>query len=214
MRMNDLNANLPILDVPYFQQTRFSTCGPAALMMVMKYWDKSFELSKGVEFQMWIKSNPFVFFGGTLQFGLAKTALKMGFKAEIYQKARLSEHHSTLSRLPFFLENIFSLGRRTKVPIHYGKEILEVIHEALTRKIPPIVFLNLKPILGENVFHWLVVTGMDGQKVYVNDPYIPRGFTSKTKKGYPIDLEIFQKAIATDLDGNLRLPPCVVLVYK
>ena len=76
MRMNDLNANLPILDVPYFQLTRFSTCGPAALMMVLKYWDKSFELSKGVEFQMWIKSNPFVFFGGTLQFGLAKTALK------------------------------------------------------------------------------------------------------------------------------------------
>jgi ABC-type bacteriocin/lantibiotic exporter with double-glycine peptidase domain len=213
--MNDLNTNLPILDVPYFQQTRFSTCGPAALMMVMKYWDKSFALSRGVEFQLWIKSNPFVFFGGTLQFGLAKTALKMGFKAKIYQKAKLSEHQSTLSRLPFLLEDIFSLGsRRTKVPIHYGKETLEVIHEALTHRIPPIVFLNLKPILGENVFHWLVVTGIDEQRVYVNDPYIPKGSTSKTKKGYPIDLESFQKAIATDLEGNLRLPPCMILVYK
>ena len=47
--MNDLYNNLPILDVPYFQQTRISTCGPAALMMVMKYWDNSFEFSRRIE---------------------------------------------------------------------------------------------------------------------------------------------------------------------
>ena len=97
--MNDFNISLPILDVPYFQQTHYYTCGPAALMMVIKYWDNSFELSKRTEFQLWKKSNPIVFLGGTLQFGLAKTAVEMGFKAKIYQNARFSEYYSTLRKI-------------------------------------------------------------------------------------------------------------------
>jgi ABC-type bacteriocin/lantibiotic exporter with double-glycine peptidase domain len=215
MGMNDLSINLPKLDVPYFQQTRFSTCGPAALMMVIKYWDKSFELSKAVEFKLWTKSNPFIFFGGTLQFGLAKTALKMGFKAKIYQKASLSEYNSVYSRLLSFWEYLFSRSdHRAKTPIYYGREVLDVVNEALMHSIPPIVFLNLKPILGENVLHWLVVTGIDNQNIYVNDPYIPLNTNLKTKKGYPIELKIFKKAIATDSVGELHLPPCTILVYK
>ncbi|UCD14386.1 MAG: peptidase C39 family protein [Thermoplasmatales archaeon] len=213
--MNDLDVTLPMLDVPYFQQTRPGTCGPASLMMVMKYWDKSFELSRRIEFKLWIKSNPFVFFGGTLQFGLARTAAGMGFKTKIHQKARLSEYHSTMPRFFNFLVNLAAFGTRlANEPIYYGREVLEVIHEALINRVPPIVFLNLEPILGENVLHWLVVTGLDGQKVYVNDPYIPEQSELKMKKGYPIDLESFRKAIATDSGRNLRLPPCTVLVYK
>jgi len=213
--MNDLNNNPPILDVPYFKQTRFSTCGPAALMMVMKYWNNSFNLTKRVEFQLWIKSNPFIFLGGTLQFGLAKTAMKMGFKTQIFQKAKFSECYSSLPIFFNIYEDVAAFNaRRIKVPIYYGREILEVIQEALTNRIPPIVFLNLEPIVGENVLHWLVVTGINKQKVYVNDPYIPRNSNLKTKKGYPINLEIFKKAIATDLGRKLRLPPCTILVYK
>jgi len=213
--MKNLSINHLKLDVPYFQQTRFSTCGPAALMMVMKYWDKSFKLSKAVEFKFWIKSNPFIFFGGTLQYGLAKTALKMGFKAEIYQKARISESESTYNGFLSFWEFLYSLGiNRSKIPIHYGRDVLEAIYEALKKRIPPIVFLNLKPIIGENVLHWVVVTGKSEQNIYVNDPYVPLNSKLKTKKGYPIELKTFKKAIATDSMGNLRLPPSIILIYK
>lgn len=213
--MKNLSFNHLKLDVPYFQQTRLSTCGPAALMMVMKYWDDSFELSKAIEFKFWIKSNPFIFFGGTLQFGLAKTALKMDFKAEIYQKAKISEYKSTFNRFLSFWEFLYSRGiNRPKIPIHYGKDIMEAIYEALKKGIPPIVFLNLKPIIEENVLHWVVVTGKDEQNIYVNDPYVPVMSKLKTKKGYPIELKIFKKAIATDSIENLRLPPCTILVYR
>ena len=213
--MKDLNNNPPILDVPYFQQTRFSTCGPAALMMVMKYWDNSFELSKRVEFQLWMKSNPFIFLGGTLQFGLAITAMKMGFKTQIFQKSKFSECYSSHHIFFNVYEGVAAFNsRRLKVPIFYGREVLEVIQEALIKRIPPIVFLNLESIVGENVLHWIVVTGMNKNEVFVNDPYIPRNSNLKTKKGHPIKLEIFKKAIATDVDKKLRLPPCVILVYK
>lgn len=203
------------LDVPFFQQTRYSTCGPAAIMMVMKYWDKSFVLSRFVEFKIWLRSNPFILFGGTLQFGLAKTALKMGFKVRIYQKTRILEYNSAYTRFLSFWEYLFSRGHYgSKNPIKYDKEILDVVNDALINGIPPIVFVNLEPVIGENVLHWLVVTGVDEQYIYVNDPYVSLGFMSKIKKGHPIELKIFKKAIATDSVGNLHLPPCAILIYK
>ena len=213
--MSDLKSSMNALDVPYYNQTRFYTCGPAALMMVMKYWDNTIELSRKTEYKLWMMSNPFVFFGGTLQFGLAKTAVHIGFKAKIYQKARFSEYHKKNPRLFNFIENIISLGaRHAKVPVYYGEDVLDMIQEALYNGIPPLVFLNLDPIIGENVFHWLVVTGLDEKKVYVNDPYIPYGSMLEKKKDHPIDLGIFKKAISTDSGKRMRLPPCAIFVYR
>ena len=213
--MNALAGDLPRLDVPYFQQTRTATCGPACLMMVMKYWDPSLELSRKFEFQLWKRSYSFFLFGGTFQFGLAATAAKLGFKTEIYQKTRFSDAYPNFPQLVTLIENIVShKTRRLQIPIRYGKDNMEVIRGSLHKKIPPIVFVNLKPILGENVFHWVVITGLDEQNVYMNDPYVPHGFPSKIKKGYPVALDIFHEAISTETGRNLRLPSCVVLVYK
>lgn len=213
--MSNAHGNLTLLDIPYFQQTRTATCGPACLMMVMKYWDPSFEFSRRYEFQLWKKSYSFFLFGGTFQFGLAATAAKLGFKTEIYQTARFSDVYPKFPRLVTFIENFVSYKtHRLKIPIRYGKDNMDVIRDSLYKKIPPIVFVNLKPILGENVFHWVVVIGFDEQNVYMNDPYVPVGFPLKQKKGYAVALDIFYKAMATETGRNLRLPPCIVLVYK
>lgn len=213
--MNNLSTYPPKLDVPFFKQTRYSTCGPAALMMVMKYWDKSFEFSRFVEFKIWLNSNPFILFGGTLQFGLTKTALKMGFKARIYQKTKVSEYNSAYTKFLSFWEYLFSRGRYgLDNPIYYKENIFDVVIDALKNGIPPIVFMNLQPVNGENVLHWVVVTGVDERFIYVNDPYISFWDKSKIKKGHPIELDIFKQAIITDSIGNLRLPPCAILIYR
>jgi predicted double-glycine peptidase len=213
--MNGTPGNLISVDVPYFQQTRTATCGPACLMMVMKYWDPSLEFSRRFEFQLWKKSYSFFLLGGTFQFGLAATAAKLGYKTEIFQETRFSDGYPKFPQLITLIENIVSYKtRRLKIPIRYGKETIAVIIESLNKNIPPIVFINLKPILGENVFHWIVVTGFDEQNVYLNDPYVPVGFPLKQKKGYAVALDIFSKAIATQNGRNLRFPSCVVLVYK
>jgi predicted double-glycine peptidase len=212
--MNALAGDLPRLDVPYFQQTRTATCGPACLMMVMKYWDPSLEFSRRFEFQLWKKSYSFFLLGGTFQFGLAETATKLGFKAEIYQKTRFSDAYPKFPQLVTLIENIVSYKtRRLQIPIRYGKDNMGVIRDSLHKMIPPIVFVNLKHILGENVFHWVVVTGLDEQKVYINDPYVPRGFAEQQKKNYPISLDVFSQAIKTEVGRTLRLPHCVVLVH-
>lgn len=204
-----------VLNVPYFQQTRTATCGPACLMMVMKYWDPSFEFSRRVEFDLWMKSFSLFLFGGTYQFGLAKAAVNAGFQSEVYQKTTFAQNYPRIPRLFDFIEYLVSYSaRRVHVPITCGTESMSVIHDSLRRGIPPIVFVNLIPLVGENVFHWVVVTGIDSQMVYVNDPYVPSNSPVAMKKAYPVTIAVFQKAVNTDSGRNLRLPPCVVLVYK
>jgi ABC-type bacteriocin/lantibiotic exporter with double-glycine peptidase domain len=213
--MVNLKEKNIMIDVPYFQQTRYSTCGAASLMMVMKYWDNTFELSRRNEFFLWMKSNPFVFLGGTLQFGLAKTALKIGCKTQIYQKSKFSNIYPNKQKFIDFYEWVASFGARyNKVPIYYHKNILDEILKSIEENIPPIVFLNLEPIVGENVLHWLVVTGFDGENVYVNDPYVPLGSLIDIKKDFLVKLDVFKRAIATDKTNGLRLPPCIVKVFK
>ncbi len=212
--MQTSSGNFPLLDVPYFKQTRTATCGPACLMMVMKYWNPSLEFSRRFELQLWVKSYSLFFFGGTFQFGLAAAARKLGFKTEIYQKLRFSDGYPRFQKLATLIESIVSnKSRRLHIPIRYGQENLAVIKESLQQSIPAIVFINLHPILGENVFHWVVVTGLDKQNIYVNDPYVPRGFPEQQKKQYAIALDIFSQAMRTEVGKNLRLPPSVVLVH-
>ena len=203
------------INVPYFQQTRFSTCGPAALMMVMKYWDKKFELTRKNEFIIWIKSNPLIFLGGTLQFGLTRTAQKKGYKVQIYQKSKFSTLYPNKKKFIDIYEKIASYGaRHNNIKIKYSKNIIDEIFKSVEEKIPPIVFINLKPLIGENVLHWIVVTGYERDVVFVNDPYVPIGSKLENKKDYPIKLIDFKNAVNTDNKNGISLPPCFIKISK
>lgn len=217
--IHGLFMNIPIkLDVPYYQQTHFATCGPAALMMVMKYWDSSINFSKEMEFDIWRITRSFIFKGATLQFGLANSAKRLGFNTIIYQKAKISSYKTTWKSIFYIFELFMSLKTRIlKIPILYGKKGIDIIIESLERKIPPLVFINLGPISGENIFHWIVVTGINKDNIFFNDP----DFSEKPRKDMKVKIEIFEKAIATDVFSNItfpfsifRFPPVIVQVYK
>lgn len=203
------------LDVPYVRQTQSATCGPACLMMVLKYWDPSFVLSPRVEYRLWWKSFSLVFFGGTLPGGLTAAAHAYGFRSEICRKTPWASCYPKATRLVGLLDDwTLARARRQRIPITYGRENDTVAREALNQGIPPIVMVNLKPLIGENVFHWIVLTGLDDDTAYINDPYVPAGSPSKMKKNHPVPLDLFGQAMATDAYRHLRLPPTIVLVHK
>jgi Peptidase_C39 like family len=211
--MDNHLSGTSVLDVPYFRQTRTATCGPACLMMVMKYWKSSLEFSRKMEFDLWAQSSSLWLLGGTFQYGLASTAEENGFHPEIFQKTRFSMGYPRFPQLATLIENIVShRARRKKIPIHYGQDTLSVIQEALAQNIPSIVFITLFPLLGENVLHWVVVTGLDEHLVYINDPYIPQGFSGGQKKNHPVPRDVFLQAMETQTGRILRLPPCVLLI--
>jgi len=164
--MNGSNQNLPLLDVPYFQQTSTATCGPACLMMVMKYWDPSLEFSRKMEFYLWKKSYSLFMFGGTFQYGLAVAATTLGYTTEIYQKTRFSDGYPKYPELATLIERMVShKALRLHISIQYGYENIRVVDDALRQKIPPIVFINLLPLLDENVAEIVVGFRIVGPEV-------------------------------------------------
>jgi ABC-type bacteriocin/lantibiotic exporter with double-glycine peptidase domain len=193
------------LNVPYFQQTRHATCGPAALMMILKYYTPTFELTRKNETHLWRHSRSLLLFGATLQYRLAILAQHNGFHTHIYQQT-----HATTT-----LEKILSQpAKKAHIPITYTPDITKIIPDSLKNKTPPLILLNLQPINNENVYHWLVVTGIDNTHIYVNDPYIPQYSSTHQKKDYPIPHTKFHKALNYPQTGFFHLPSAALLINK
>ena len=129
------------LNVPYFQQTRPATCGPAALMMILKYYDPTYNLTQTTETHLWRQSRALLLFGATLQYQLATLAKQHGYTAEIHQQT------NTKSILDTFLSRP---AKKAQIPITYTPDITMILSTALQKKIPPLILLNLHPIIGEN----------------------------------------------------------------
>ena len=68
------------LKVPFYRQHYDFTCGPASLMMVMKYFDNNLHLSKDLETDIWREDNMVEVYG-TSRYGLAYSAAVRGFYA-------------------------------------------------------------------------------------------------------------------------------------
>ncbi len=70
------------LKVPFYRQHYDFTCGPASLMMVMKYFDNNLHLSKDLETDIWREDNMVEVYG-TSRYGLAYSAAVRGFYASV-----------------------------------------------------------------------------------------------------------------------------------
>jgi len=193
------------LEVPYFQQTRLATCGPAALMMILKYYDPSYELTRKNETKLWRQSRSLIILGATLQYRLAALAKKHGYSAEI--------HHQT--HMNTSLEKLLSRSaKNAQIPIIYNPDITTLLPQALKNKIPPLILLNLQPINQENVYHWLVITGINTDHIIVNDPYIPNHQQNKPRKNIPISHKTFHQSLNIPQKGTFHFPSAAILIHK
>ena len=68
------------LRIPFHKQTSQFTCGPASLLMAMKFFQPALRLTKGLELDIWRESN-LVESYGTSKEGLAVAAARRGFSA-------------------------------------------------------------------------------------------------------------------------------------
>jgi hypothetical protein len=193
------------LDVPYFQQTRLATCGPAALMMILKYYDPSYELTRKNETKLWRQSRSLIILGATLQYRLATLAKQHGYIAEIHHQTHM---HTSLEKL------LSRSAKKAQIPITYNPDITTLIPQALKNKIPPLILLNLQPINQENVYHWLVITGINTKHFIVNDPYIPLHQQNKQRKNIPIPYNIFHQALNSPCKGSFHFPSAAILIHK
>lgn len=203
--MNPHQPQNLILNVPYFQQTRHATCGPAALMMILKYYDPTYTLTQTTETHLWRQSRSRLLFGATLQYRLATLAKKQGYISEIYQQTKTKSIRENFLSQP---------AKKAQIPITYTPDITMILSTALQKKIPPLILLNLHPIIGENVYHWVVVTGKDTHYIFVNDPYIPKHQKITEKKDVPITHNTFHQAVNYPQTGIFHFPSAAILIHK
>jgi ABC-type bacteriocin/lantibiotic exporter with double-glycine peptidase domain len=165
--------------VPFYRQASQFTCGPASLMMVMKFFRPTIQLNRELELDIWRESN-LVESYGTSKEGLALAAARRGFS--VYTMGPPHRHS--------FVDAI-----RHKIPT-IDSEILELLYKDIRKKFRamglknanqkieltmmqrilqkshvPLV-LTSTSLFGdkEALPHWIVLTGHSNANWYVNNP--------------------------------------------
>jgi Peptidase_C39 like family len=166
------------LAVPFFRQHYDFTCGPASLMMAMKYLDPGTCLGKDLEIDLWREGN-LAAVPGTGRYGLAYSAVVRGFFARVTSNTGGLDFVDTFVPLPGepdmkMLMDLFN-ERRTRCRRLGVRERQETITGEILRKVlfsnhVPLVVTNSLFFSAEDLPHWIAVTGIDDRFLYFNNP--------------------------------------------
>ena len=189
--------------VPYYCQTLEFTCGPAALMMAMKHLTPRLSLSRRLELQLWREATTIFMtsgHGGCDPYGLALAAKRRGYDVEVFLKddqalfvdsVRSAEKKAVIGLVhQDFQEQI----KAAKIPVHYGALALDELRDRIEAGAVPVVLISSYRLYGEKVPHWVVVTGVGDDIIYLHDPYVDDEENRSTvdSMNIPINREEFE----------------------
>lgn len=183
LRMQKALVERPALlnvGVPFYAQTLEFTCGAACLMMAMQALDRDRQVfDRALEIRLWREATTIYMtsgHGGCGPHGLALAARRRGYAAEIH----VSEPG------PLFLNSVRAEKK---------KEVLRLVHEEMVQECSEdgvpitikaldvdelcrryvggemvLVLTSQWRIHGEKVPHWVVISGVDDERIYAHDP--------------------------------------------
>ena len=166
------------LAIPFFRQHYDFTCGPASLMMAMKYLDYGMCLKKDLEIDLWREGN-LAAVPGTGRFGLAYSAAVRGFSARVTSNTGGFDYVDTFVPQPGepdmkMLKDLFherrTRCRRLGVRERQGTITGEILRKVLFSNHVPLVVTNSLFFSAEDLPHWIAVTGIDDRYLYFNNP--------------------------------------------
>ena len=185
------------LKVPFYRQHHDFTCGPAALMMAMKYFDNNLRIAKDLEIDIWREGNMVEVYG-TSRYGLAYSAAVRGFCARVTSNTNgidfvdrlvppVKDLNMQMLKLHFDERRV----RCRKLGVKERKCVIteEIVYDSLLSNHVPLIVTNALFCKGENLPHWVAVTGMDDRFAYINNPL---GMNPQTRK---FKLQTLQKAL-------------------
>lgn len=168
-------------DVPHYAQTSEFTCGPAALMMAMKYLRPWMELDAGLEFQLWREATTIFMtsgHGGCSPRGLALAAWRRDFRVDLYVNTSdvlftagvRDENKKRVIELVHqdFERQLLLTDVRTRVV----QATLDDLRKVLRKGGLPLVLISHYLFSRTKSPHWLLVTAVDDAFVYVHDPLV------------------------------------------
>lgn len=169
----------PRLNVPYYQQGTEFTCGPSCLLMAMKTFSPKLDMSLSKELQIWREATTIFMtsgHGGCGPHGLALSAWRRGYKAEMYlshndvlfiDSVRNAEKKKIISLVHKDFEKKIA---ETNIKVHKKKFTLLDLKEVLRTGGIPLVLITTYHFDNNRAPHWVVVTAYDESFVYIHDP--------------------------------------------
>ena len=217
-RIRSIDPKQLIHPIPWFQQSTDFTCGPASLLMAMASLDKKIKPCRELELDIWREATTIFMtsgHGGTHPLGLALAAKKRGFDVTAYIS----------TDKPLFLE-----GVRTENKKDIMRTVDQQFHEraknegvglvisdltqnqialALESEHALILLISTYLMDGKKAPHWVAVTGMDEDCIYVHDPDVDEKLQDRLDcQHIPIAREHFARMSAF---GNDRLRTAIIL---
>lgn len=207
-------------NVPYYAQSSEFTCGPACVLMVMKHFDPSMELTRELEFEVWRQCN-MIGIKGADPYGLSVPLIDAGYEVrlvtqrkkvvdeKVWKRKRIRHFSSEEIQLSLFgmRENQRrALGKGLRVT--FRRPVVSEVIRAVREGFVPIALVHMGVIHSLNIPHWVVVTDADEKEITFNDPYPPRG-----RKGLRLPHVKFQK-ILDDIGTRIGFSPSILFVRR
>lgn len=217
-RIRYVPENLNTKHVPWYQQTTDFTCGPAAVMMAMATIDGALKLTQELELDIWREATTIFMtsgHGGSHPVGLALAAARRGFKAEVLinqqgplfvEGVRNLEKKQVMTTVH---ERFLKSAKTEGVAVRYKEVTQKLIERWLNEGAMVLVLISTYRMDYKKAPHWVTVSAIDDQCLYVHDPDPKEGEQNEVDCQYlPIAREDFDKM---SLFGRERLRTAVVI---
>jgi ribosomal protein S18 acetylase RimI-like enzyme len=209
-----------LLEVPFYSQTLDFTCGPASLMMAMRFLGSKARMTQALETELWREATTIFMMsghGGCSAEGLAVAALRRGFDVTVYSRdtqvpfidSVRAKAKKEVIRIAHerFLQEIEDLGGEVRIRNFTADDVVG----ALRAGGLALVLVSSYRLYSKKVPHWVVVTGFDDEHLYLHDPWIPKGLERADALHLPLKLKDFEKVSRF---GKARHRYMVVLSIK
>jgi Peptidase_C39 like family len=203
------------LAVPFYAQASQFTCGPACVMMAMKFFKPKLKLQRELEFEIWREAN-LVESYGTSREGLALAAARRGFDVYTMGKSRPHSFVDAIAeRVPGIDYKMLELLYNDTKTKFKSMRLRNLSSEVELPKMKTVLHNSHVPLLltstslfgeKEGLPHWIVVTGYENDVWYVNNPLEKRPHTSLSERELRKNLGYKHIRCAVIIRGLKRKP--------
>ncbi len=203
---------------PWYRQSTEFSCGPAALIMAMASFNTELTADLALELSLWREATT-VFMtsghGGCHPFGLALAAHRRGFSALVWVNSEQplfvdgvrSEHKKAIMSVVH--QQFLDQCRHNNIEINFTDIDQFTVEHLLRNGYAVLVLISTYRLEGRKAPHWVVVTGIDSDCLYVHDPD-PDNEQSMEYEQVPIARDDFAQMSAY---GSSRLRAAVAIKY-